>query len=141
MAPYDFARAVFDDYAATDAPILPVNEMSALQVRLYRWQKANFRPSGVEQSVLGVGEELGELTEAIIGLAACAGRLNHATLKNLQGIRGMRDERAFRERAADAIADMMIFATQVCTTLRIDFGALYHTTATEVMKREWKKEP
>lgn len=140
LPPYSFAKLVFDRYAAMDAPELPRHPMSALQVRLFRWQAHNFNPGGIEHNVLGVNEELGELVEALLGLMSRAGRLDHAVLKHMQKIRGFENEDHFRRQAADAVADMMIFATQICTTLRLDLGALYDATAEEVMKREWKKK-
>ena len=140
MEPYDLARAAFDGYAALDAPLLPIQLHPQLQVRLFRWAQANFKPWGSTENVLGVSEEMGELAEALTGLLIATGRLDHTMLKHMQGIRGYGDENHFRRQAADAVADMMIFATQLCTTLRIDMATLYQATAEEVMKREWKKK-
>ena len=76
--PIERAMSAFDDYAAMDAPDLPVAEMPKLQVRLCRWQSRNFGPQRVDRIALGVSEEAGELCHAVLkhaqsGLAfACA---------------------------------------------------------------------
>lgn len=142
MTPFEKARVRFSEYQAMDKPKLPTDQqinMSALQVDLCRWHHRNFDRDRDADHALGISEEVGELTEALLGLMAASGRISHAVLKNSQGIRGMGDEAQYRAAIADAVADSQIFATQLCTLLRIDFGTLYKETAEEVMKREWKK--
>jgi len=155
QGPYEAARAAFSAYAAMDGPRLPESPWSALQVRLARWQAANFGAVPASQNALGVAEELGELAEeltddlvewlhplVIMGrLAGAAGRVAHAVLKGEQRIRGMADPEARRRRIADGVADMLIYATQLCTSFRLDFGTLYRETAEEVMARDWLKNP
>lgn len=140
---YEKAREVFSKYAAMDAPKLPPRTdwdgYSQLQVRLHRWHEKNFDRNTVEEKVLGVSEELGEASEALLGLMAASGRMSHAVLKHSSGIRGMGDYDKVKTKLADAVADSMIFATQLCTLLRVDFGTLYKETVEEVLKREWKK--
>lgn len=125
------ARAHFDTYAAMDAPDLPepipaTGEMSALQVRLFRWQSRNFGVPSRFQILAGVMEEVGELS--------------HALLKNAQGIRGMSDDDA-RVAAGDAIADAVVYLIQLCTALRIDFGVLIWRVAETVLGRDWVADP
>jgi NTP pyrophosphatase (non-canonical NTP hydrolase) len=124
--PVRAARRTFAGYAALDAPHLPESEMSALQVKLVRWQNKNFKSSDVRDCVLGVCEEAGELS--------------HAILKHHQGIRGMADREAYREAAGDAIADAMIYLIQTATHLRLDWWDLLRYTAEEVMQRDWTKK-
>jgi NTP pyrophosphatase (non-canonical NTP hydrolase) len=124
MTPIDRARATFELYAAMDAPDVPLDEFSGLQVRLARWQARNFGVASHEQMALGVAEEAGELA--------------HAVLKHSQGIRGMADPEAYREAAGDAIADVAIYAIQLATALRLDFATLLMATAEKVMERDWR---
>ncbi len=93
----DLATGRFAGYAAMDAPELPGYRTGALQVRLCRWQaKAYGLEKGTDLHLaLGIVEELGEFEEAV----------EHA------------DE-------DDAIADVMIYSIQLCTSLRLDYGTL-----------------
>jgi len=127
MTPTELAREIFDGYAGMDAPDLPAHPTSAWQVKHARWADRNFGATPLEQIVLGMAEELGELS--------------HAVLKRAQGIRGMDDEAKFREAAGDAIADVLIYATHACTALRLDFATLYMGTMRKVLERDWKADP
>jgi NTP pyrophosphatase (non-canonical NTP hydrolase) len=129
------AREAFDLYAAMDAPRVPSDSLgegdvilalSDLQVRLARWQVRNFGIASDLQIALGVAEEAGELA--------------HATLKRSQMIRGMEDLEAYRAAAGDAIADIVIYAIQMSTNLRLDFGTLVEQVAERVLRRDWKKD-
>lgn len=125
--PIEMARDAFDQYAGMDAPVLPANEQSCLQVQLCRWQRENFGGATLYQMLAGVTEEAGELA--------------HAILKHDQKIRGFEDEEKFREAAGDAVADIVVYLQQLCTLLRLDFGTLVSETAHEVMQRNWKAKP
>ena len=127
MTPTEKARAAFSAYAGMDAPELPDDPQSSLQVQLCRWQSRNFGVSSLLQQLAGVTEEVGELA--------------HAVLKHDQKIRGFEDETKFREAAGDAIADATVYLNQLSTLLRLDFGTLVHETAGEVMQRNWKDKP
>jgi len=76
---------------------------------------------------VGAVEEMGELARAI--------------LKNAQGIRGFDDKKKFLESAGDAIADILVYLTQLATSLRLDIGLLFYETAKVVMNRDWTKHP
>lgn len=121
------ARESFAAYAGMDAPELPGEEMSALQVKLARWQSRNFGGARLEQVALGVAEEAGELC--------------HSILKHSQGIRGMEGTDALREKAGDAIADCAIYLIQAATLLRLDFSELVLNVAADVMERDWVANP
>lgn len=125
--PIKRARAAFNTYAAMDAPKLPPDSQSSLQVQLVRWQQENFGGASLFQMLAGVSEEVGELA--------------HAILKHDQKIRGFDNEEKFREAAGDAVADTVVYLTQLCTLLRLDFGTLVTETAHEVMQRDWKAKP
>ena len=125
--PVERAREEFNTYAAMDAPVLPDDPQSCLQVQLTRWQAKNFGGANAFQMLAGVVEEVGELA--------------HALLKHDQKIRGFEDDVKYREAAGDAIADAVVYLNQLSTLLRLDFGTLVSGTAHEVMQRDWKAEP
>lgn len=137
--PYQKARAAFDAYAAMDAPSLPADEGSALQVRLARWQTEQFGVQSLERPVRGMSEEIGELSEAMLRLMAAMGKINHASLKHDQKIRGLEDTDKFRALMADALADARVYLRQIATAIRIDDEVNFRATAEEVLKRNWKK--
>lgn len=126
--PIQKAKQAFDSYAGLDTPYLPddatKHNLSTLQVRIHRWQARNF---GASNPFLGIVEEVGELS--------------HAILKHEQKIRGFDDPDKFLNEAGDAIADMTVFAMQLCTRYRLDFGVLLAATIEEVLKRDWAKNP
>jgi NTP pyrophosphatase (non-canonical NTP hydrolase) len=89
------AKAASDTYCALNAPDLPADPISALQLRLYRWEVTSFGYQDETKPTLGISEELGELAEA---------KTNDEIL--------------------DAIADVGIYALQLATKLRLDAGVL-----------------
>jgi NTP pyrophosphatase (non-canonical NTP hydrolase) len=139
QTPYDLASEDFEQYAHLGPPALPGGALRDLQIKLCRWEQRNFGAAPKHTGALGVSEELGELAERVLALMALSGRVSHATLKAEQGIRGTEAEH--RQQAADAIADMAIFAINLCTKMRIDFGTLLYKTADQVMRRDWKARP
>jgi hypothetical protein len=90
------AHETFEEYAAMDVPHLPADPMSALQVRLHRWQVANFGWQPSWAMVLGIAEEALDETQ----------------------------ESSNVDELIDAIGDALIYTTQLCTDLRLDFGVL-----------------
>jgi NTP pyrophosphatase (non-canonical NTP hydrolase) len=127
--PTEKAALAFNEYAAMDAPDLPSGfvDMSKLQVRLYRWQVKHFDNQDSWRLFVGAVEEMGELARAI--------------LKNAQKIRGFDDKQKFLEASGDAIADIIVYLTQLATNLRLDIGQLFYETAKVVMERDWTKHP
>lgn len=95
---YEKSRRAWDAYATIDAPHLPKDPMGEVQVQLYRWQVNNFDLQPAGRFVLGIVEELGELGEAV--------------------------EAEDRDAILDAVADVCIYATQLATAHRLDFGVL-----------------
>lgn len=116
------ASLMFEQAQTAEAP----NPYETLQAQLALWQEQNFGKQPIERMVLGAAEEVGELA--------------HATLKGLQGIRGMDDE-AVRVKGGDSIADATIYLMQAATALRLDFWTLIRLTATKVLSRNWKAAP
>lgn len=89
------ASSEFETYAALDHPCLPNGDLSALQVRLWRWQVAQFGAPDDRDLVLGVIEACGELDEADTIAAA-----------------------------EDAYGDILVYVTQLCTSQRLDAGTI-----------------
>ena len=88
------------------------------------WLDHNFGGQPSYHSLLGVVEEVGELS--------------HAHLKNEQGIRTNEDHIAL---AKDAIADIVIFLASYCNSREFDFEEIIQSTWNEVKKRDWIKFP
>ena len=89
------------------------------------WVKHNFgnRPSWMP--LIGVMEELGELA--------------HAFLKKAQGIRGTAKEHDLAIK--DAVADIVIFLCDFCSSQGIDLEREVIETWAKVKTRDWKKNP
>lgn len=92
---YQKSREQFNSYAALDAPHLPPEHLSALQVRLTRWCNTQFGPQHSTIFALGICEEIGEFAEA-----------------------------TERHDIIDAVGDVLVWATQLATNCRLDFGVL-----------------
>lgn len=88
----------FAKYADMDGPHVPADPMSALQIRLARWEIRNFGWQSVERMALGVAEETGELCEALLS--------------------------PNREDVLDAIADIFVYSNQIATHMRADYSTL-----------------
>ncbi len=139
ITPERLAKKAFAEYCAMDNPELPEDKLSALQVRLHRWQANRFGGGNITESALGVNEEVGEMSEALLLLAGAktsAGKFAHAVLKRKQKCRGYNNDEKYRSDIADAIADTIIFAIQAATLLRLDVGVLVEMVSNEVMTRE-----
>ena len=101
--------------------------MRDLQRRLSEWQDRNFDP--VEPGIRALQLTLGVCEEA--------GELSHTILKRDQGIRGTREEHDADAR--DAIADVVIYAMNLCSNEGWDFETIVRETAEKVMLRDWQK--
>lgn len=145
---YQKARAAFDQYVGIDpnafedvGPNLDKRSVldkypiwRKLQIRCWAWQLVNF---GHCDNVKGLGEELGETALGLLGIAAGAGKVLHASLKTENQIRGFSDPEKGRQAVSDGIADVIIFALQVCSQFRLDFQTLVEATAEDVLQRDW----
>ena len=95
--------------------------LGKLQDEIKQWTARSFPASPWWHPLLGMGEELGEL--------------NHALLKQAQGIRGTAEEH--EEAAKDALADLWIFSLDLCNKRGWDAGKILNMTWEEVCKRDW----
>jgi NTP pyrophosphatase (non-canonical NTP hydrolase) len=105
--------------------------MSSLTLREFQsqhqsWLDHNFPRQAPHQPLLGMVEELGELS--------------HAHLKYEQSIRDY-DETQFRSEAIDAIGDLMIYLASYCNTNRFDLQACLEHTWDRVRQRDWVEYP
>lgn len=100
-----------------------VMDLTALQNEHAEWMRRNFPDREPWMQLVGVQEELGELS--------------HAHLKMSQKIRGT--EEHHRASARDAIGDIVIFLAGYCTDNGYDLGACVRDAWIEVKKRDWQK--
>lgn len=140
---YKNARAQFEYMIGVDPTSLtPIQQ---LQLRLSKW--ANTSLKGKHDSTtdtLGIGEELGEMCGPLaLLMVAMAGKVDHAMLKNMQGIREheSKDPEVLRTAVMDGLSDMFIYAIQLCTAMRLCFDTILTQTAEIVMKRDWVADP
>jgi len=98
--------------------------LKKLQSEHKEWVKANFDDPKPWMFIMGVMEELGELS--------------HAHLKSELQIRTDTDH---KEKAFDAVGDIVIFLSGYCSSVGIDFEEAVQLTWDKVKKRDWKKNP
>lgn len=99
--------------------------LSELQRERDEWVSRNFPGDGIEDSIFGAVEEIGELA--------------HHYLKMKQGIRG---EHEFHQtEMADAVADCVIFLAGVASHLNLNYEELVGSTWEKVRDRDWLIHP
>jgi NTP pyrophosphatase (non-canonical NTP hydrolase) len=99
--------------------------LSQLQSERRVWVEKNF-PGNLEiHSVLGMVEELGELS--------------HAFLKREQGIRGLAEKHTAAIK--DAVCDLIIFSCGIADAEGFDLGEAMYETWAQVKKRNWIDQP
>lgn len=118
--------------------------LKKLQKEQKVWVKHNFGDRGIHQPLLGVTEELGELSESdqeskdhVFEIMKSLGRLSHAHLKKEQGIRNNENH---DENARDAVADIVIYLSDYCSAKGFDFEITVQETWDQVKRRDWKKD-
>ena len=89
------------------------------------WQHRNFPSSKPHHPLLGLVEEVGELS--------------HAHLKQEQGIRGTVE--SYRSKKIDAVGDIVIFLANYCTQQGLSFEECVLSAWNEVKQRDWQKDP
>jgi len=99
-------------------------DLKQFQREHLEWSLRNFGNQPAVNPLLGVVEEVGELS--------------HAFLKQQQGIRNAENLRA---KEIDAVADIVIFLTDYCNRRSIDLDAALEATWTQVKARDWKANP
>lgn len=118
------------------------SRMELLQARIGAWSEKNFPHDSSAEKVLGIVEEMGELTESFMRLnhlVMAGARLSHLSLKKKQGIRYTEDE--LRLLIFDAVGDIMIYLADFCSKEGISMEAAFERTAKEVLERDWAANP
>lgn len=100
-------------------------KLTELQEKLHVWRQRNFPNADATQQLLGVVEEVGELS--------------HAHLKQIQGIRGQFVEHQLDK--VDAVGDIAIYLLGYCSYEGIDFGDVLGYVSSKVMERDWVEYP
>lgn len=105
--------------------MLPEISIRELQELAEEWRSNSFPPEHTTPPLqaLGVCEEAGELA--------------HAVLKGVQGIRGTEAEH--RMAAADAVGDIVLYLTGVCTAMGLDMQTCIEDAWDQVKQRDWSK--
>jgi hypothetical protein len=93
--------------------------LSDLQDELGRWQQHNFPGRADWEPLIGVQEEVGELS--------------HAFLKRHQGIRSVT-----LDDVADAIGDIIVYLADFCNAYGLDLQESLDETWDKVKFRDWK---
>lgn len=88
------------------------------------WEQRNFGKQPAYRLLMGVVEELGELT--------------HALLKQEQGIRAHEN---LVEKEKDAIGDLVVFLTGYCTARGYDLEDVLASVWDQVKLRDWQAHP
>ena len=100
-----------------------MDELTQMQNQLNEWRVANFGKPNAHHQLMGIVEEVGELS--------------HALLKWEQGIRGY-DEAKAKEEMRDSIGDIIIFAMGLCDVYGWNMNEIASQTTAHVLKRDWK---
>ena len=95
-----------------------------LQLEIREWEKHNFPDATAVDQLLGVAEEVGELC--------------HAVLKFNQKIRAGAGRVETWNLIRDAVGDVVIFLTNFCDMLGIDFAEVVEETW--VTYRDWETQ-
>lgn len=95
------------------------------QSEVGQWSRDNFGAQPSTNPLLGITEEVGELS--------------HAHLKGLQGIRHTPEE--VRSMKVDAIADILVYMADYCEREGIDLEGAVIVTWKKVRERNWTQNP
>lgn len=109
----------------TEVKLKPTKRIYQYQDEVTTWSRANFPSQDPIDPLLGITEEVGEL--------------NHAVLKQRQGIRNGSDPRATKALIEDALGDIFIFMCDFAQRNNIDLEFVIKDTWEEVSKRNWSE--
>lgn len=98
-------------------------DTSQFQKVLQTWVDKNFGNRPAWQPLLGIQEEVGELS--------------HAFLKREQGIRNTEPH---NENIEDAVADIFIYLCDFCNAEGLDLGKCINNAWEHVSQRDWASE-
>lgn len=101
-------------------------DLHQMQQEHRRWADLNFGHYTPQDQVMGMMEELGELS--------------HAIIKHKQGIRGVGDNN-MKDLVIDAHCDLIIFSLGLANLLAYDLDVELDRTWGKVSKRDWNSNP
>lgn len=104
--------------------MLRLNDLALFQRQVALWNARNFPDKKPHQPLLGVAEEVGELS--------------HAHLKLEQGIRNDENLEAQRK---DAVGDILVFLADYCNQTGVDMAEAVERAWGEVSLRDWRQYP
>jgi NTP pyrophosphatase (non-canonical NTP hydrolase) len=99
-------------------------KLDKLPLEAKEWTSYNFPNAAPWEPLVGMMEEIGELS--------------HAHLKQHQRIRVSEE---CQEKKQDAIGDILIYMADYCNRNNIDMEECLERAWSEVVKRDWKKFP
>jgi NTP pyrophosphatase (non-canonical NTP hydrolase) len=100
-------------------------EFQEIQYEHSRWLDRNFPDQEPYEPLLGLIEEVGELS--------------HAHLKMKQGIRGTQEE--LRKKKEDAVGDIFIYLVSYCCANELSLRLCIEDTLDQVWARNWVDNP
>jgi NTP pyrophosphatase (non-canonical NTP hydrolase) len=98
-----------------------VTTLKQLQEELKPWQEYNFQARQAWEPLVGLQEEVGELS--------------HAFLKKHQGIRTNEDHNAGM---ADAVGDVMVYLADFCNATGLEMQECLDVAWKQVKYRDWR---
>lgn len=122
--------------------------LAQFQKEVGEWSEHNFGDQKSWKPMVGIFEEIGELSEfssdpvicfQMTKLYASAGKLAHAHLKASQNIRG--EISVHRQEAIDAVGDIMIYLADYCYREGYDMETCIKDTWMQVKRRDWTRYP
>jgi NTP pyrophosphatase (non-canonical NTP hydrolase) len=104
-------------------------ELNEIQKKLWEWENKHF-PDAIgfpEQQVLGMCEEVGEISHMIL----------KSIQKYREGRHGLTEE--VKAEIADGVHDTFVYGLQLLSELRIDIEPGFTETVKKVLERDWNK--
>jgi NTP pyrophosphatase (non-canonical NTP hydrolase) len=101
-------------------------KLSDLQFEHEQWLRYNFPNQLPHEPLLGLVEEVGELS--------------HAHLKYGQRIRGY-DQQQYWDEATDAVGDILVYLASYCNSNGLDLQKCLEETWQRVRNRDWQVDP
>jgi NTP pyrophosphatase (non-canonical NTP hydrolase) len=108
--------------------------LRAIQKQVGAWSRKNFG----EQISKVTGQVLGSLNP-LLGVQEECGELTHAVLKRHQGIRGFDKDETYIDARDDAVSDLLIYLCDFAEREGIDLQALLNKVWNKVKQRDWQK--
>ena len=112
------------EYKNVEEGVSKLSILSSVQIEHERWRRKNFPIQESWHSLVGMMEELGELS--------------HTHLKQVQNVRRDKD---FDEEARDALGDILIFMIGYANSRGYSLEEILKETWNRVKQRDWIKFP